>query len=124
MDFGLGISVLFCRRRVVYGLYLLKEFFSVLFILFAVLSLSSSVGVAYFNSLKLVLDRPHLVFEAVVLHLNLEHPNNIFDFGVILHCHVLRKWQIAHKLSLQFVHSFHVERHFQAVLAIGISKEL
>ena len=52
------------------------------------LSLSSAVRVADFDSLELVLDGPDCVLECVVFHLDLEHSNNILNSRVILHGHV------------------------------------
>lgn len=112
--------------RVISCLLLVIELFTVLFVLFAVLSLSPAICMADFNPLQLVLDSPYLILDAKVLHLQLEDSNDILDLGVVFHCEVLRKGQVTHKFALKFVHSLAARRHSLNLLnALSIlSKEL
>lgn len=77
-------------------------------VLLTVLSLPPPVGMADFDSLKLILNRSDLVLEPEVLHLHFAHADDVLNFCVILHGHVLRKRQVTHELSLQLVHPLHV----------------
>lgn len=57
---------------------LLVELFAVLLVLFTMLSLPTAIGMAYLDSLQLVLDGTNLVLDTKILHLDLVDPNDVF----------------------------------------------
>ena len=70
----------------------LVELLAILLILLSMLSLAAAVGVAYLDSLKLVLDCAYLVFNSEVLHLYFVNTDDILNLGVVVHGQLLRKW--------------------------------
>lgn len=70
----------------------LVELLPISLVLLTMLSLAAAIGVAYLNSLKLILDRTYLVFYTEVLHLNFVYTDDIFNLGVVVHGQLLRKW--------------------------------
>lgn len=110
-------------RSIVRSFNFLVVLFSIRFVLLTVLSLSPTVRVANFDTLKLILDGPHLVLDAIVFHLQFENANDILDLGVVFHGELLRKRQITHKFPLKLVHSLTVSvRDYLGLILTGNEK--